>query len=190
MGKLVLGLVGKFGAGKSLVAMHLEKRGFLKITLSDFLREKAKARGQEPNRDVLQNLGNELREKFGIGVLSQLAWERIYQSKVSLAVIDGIRNPGEVEFFRMKDNFYLLKIEADEEIRFQRLLQNSDPRYPKTWEEFAMTEKRDLGEGEKESGQQVGEVLKMADSTIFNEETEEKLYQKVDDLIVRLTASS
>lgn len=190
MVKLVLGLAGRFGSGKSLVAQYLEKKGFFRITLSDLLREKAKARGEEPTRVILQNLGDEMREKFGTGVLAQLAWDKAVQLKSERVVIDGLRNPGEVEFLRKQFGFYLIKVEASEEIRFERLKKLNLPKLPKTWEEFIASEKRDLGVGQKESGQQVGEVLKMADFTVSNEGTESELYRQIRTLVRQLKVRS
>jgi dephospho-CoA kinase len=180
MVRLVIGLVGKFGSGKSSVMNYLKGRGFSGVTLSDLIIEVAVKKGLEPKRTVLQDLGNELREEHGPEILAKLALEKISQSGSDRGVIDGIRNPAEVLFLKSFPKFYLIELKASRKTRFQRLqrLTATALKYPKTWEEFILSEKRDLGSGEKQSGQRVREVLKMADIRIINEGLSEKTYQK------------
>ena len=68
---MIIGLTGKNAAGKGEIANHLKSKGFVYFSLSDALREEATKRGLEHSRDNLINLGNEMRETFGNGILAK-----------------------------------------------------------------------------------------------------------------------
>ena len=71
----IVGLVGHIGAGKTSIAKFLESTGYLRITLSDFLIQEARAREVAPTRVNLQHLGDELRRRNGGSVLFKRALE-------------------------------------------------------------------------------------------------------------------
>src|SRR5438132_776079 len=92
---MVIGLTGHIGVGKTSVATFLEERGFVRVTLSDLLRDEAARRGIAATRSNLQDLGNALRVELGSGVLVGRAIAANHEARSGL-VIDGVRNPGEV----------------------------------------------------------------------------------------------
>jgi len=127
---LLIGITGGFGSGKSTASSLFELKGFMKITLSSFLEEEAKKRSfKKITREILQDIGNEWRKNFGHGILAGKAVDYIKrdpsagsgQAKIKKAVIDGIRNTGEVERLRKEKNFILLGFVADKKNRFERL---------------------------------------------------------------------
>ena len=68
--KIVLGLTGANAAGKGEVADYLNSRGFTLYSLSNIVREEAKARSLPPKREHLIAVGNELRRDGGPSVLA------------------------------------------------------------------------------------------------------------------------
>ena len=91
---LVIGLTGTKSGGKGEIAAYLKSRGFLSLSLSDMVREEAVRRGiSDYSIKDLQDIGNDLREKEGPGVLAKMASQKIDLD----CVIDGIRNPGEAD---------------------------------------------------------------------------------------------
>ena len=74
---MIIGLTGKNGAGKTEVSQYLVSRGFEYHSLSDEIREEVKKRGMEITRDVLTEVGNELRSQFGAGVLAERVLRRL-----------------------------------------------------------------------------------------------------------------
>ena len=101
---MIIGLTGKNGSGKTAVSEYLKSRGFEYHSLSDAIREEIRKRGLEITREVLIDVGNELREKFGPGILA----ERILPSlrNDQNYVIDSIRNPQEVDVLKTPERFY------------------------------------------------------------------------------------
>ena len=63
----VVGLTGPIAGGKSVAAELFRKElGFVYFSLSDRVREAAKARGlKDAKREELQNIGDEYRKNFG-----------------------------------------------------------------------------------------------------------------------------
>ena len=86
---MLIGLTGPNAAGKGEVASFLGSRGLRIHSLSDVVREEALARGLGTAREHLILVGNELRRRWGPGVLA----ERILPRLAGRAVVDSIRNP-------------------------------------------------------------------------------------------------
>ena len=68
---MIIGLTGKNAAGKGELAKHIQSKEFVYFSLSDVLREEATRRGLDHSRGTLINVGNELRKKFGNGILAK-----------------------------------------------------------------------------------------------------------------------
>ena len=143
---MIIGLTGKNAAGKGEVAEYLKKRGFEYHSLSDEIREEVRQRGREITRGLLIETGNELRTKYGPGVLAERVLERLEQDRNY--VIDSIRNPGEVAALRRRKDFVLLAVEADAASRFERSRIRSREGAAQTLEEFAIEEARELESGD------------------------------------------
>ena len=117
---MIIGLTGKNGAGKGEVARFLTESGYEYHSLSDILREELAARGEQVTREVLIGIGNELRANYGAGVLAERTLKKL--GVETHAVVDSIRNPFEVEALRRRLSFYLLSVDADPKVRFERAL--------------------------------------------------------------------
>src|SRR3989338_1290539 len=108
--KMIIGLTGANASGKGEAAGYLKSKGFEYYSLSDILREEAKARGIELSRENLIKLGNELRTKNRPSILADLVIKNI-KAKGNY-VIDSIRNPFEVKALRKLSGFILIGIDA------------------------------------------------------------------------------
>lgn len=160
--KGVVGVTGANAAGKGEVIKILEELGFKAQSLSDILREEARARGEEPVRDVLIALGRELRGAHGPGVLAQKLVGRLQDGWA----VDSIRHPQEVNTLRSLSLFTLVGVEADPEVRFQRMTSRARKGDAITWEAFLAMEEKEKG-GSKEA-QDLPGCLAMADVTLTN----------------------
>lgn len=177
---LVIGITGAFGSGKSTASNFFNQKGFTKLTLSSFLEEEAKKRGiKKITRRILQDIGNKWRKGQGKGVLAKKAIEFIKKNKINKAVIDGIRNVGEIDMLRENGNLILLSIVADREVRFNRL-KVLKRRENLNWELFTKLDRRDLGLGQKESGLHVAECIALADYFIDNNSSIEDFKIKLE----------
>lgn len=185
---MIIGLVGTSGAGKSTAAKYLKKQNFYYIELSAFLKKEAKKQGiKKITKKLLQDIGNEFRNTYGSAVLAQKAYENIKENRVRKAIIDGIRNLAEIEFLEKIKNFYLLGINTEPRIRYNRIIASRGKKYIGSYANFLNIEKRDSHLGNKEAGLRVKECLKKALVLIDNNSSIEDFYRKIDGFVEALS---
>src|SRR5215510_11555134 len=131
---MLIGLTGRNAGGKGEVAEYLKKKSFYYYSLSDVIRDEIRSRGQEPTREALIQVGNELRQKYGAHILAERILAKIEDDKHY--VIDSFRNPSEVDTFREAKHFKLIRVEAPSAIRFKRILSRKRESDPQTLQEF------------------------------------------------------
>lgn len=180
---MIIGITGKNGSGKTEVANYLKLKGFEYISLSDILREEAKKRNIRENRENLRNLGNELRKKFGPGILAELALKKIKPDKNYC--VDSIRNPNEISELRKIKNFLLIGVKAKIELRYKRVLDRGRIGDNISFEKFKELEEKE--NSKEEEKQQLDKCLKIADKIIENNGTIEELHRKIDKILSSLT---
>ncbi len=180
---LIIGITGAFGSGKTTAADFLKSLGFTKISLVQFLEEELESRGERRiTRKLLQDLGNQLREKYGAGVLAQKALGLIKEKAIKKAVVEGFRNSLEISEFRKQNNFKLIGIVVNRKIRFDRL-KKLVRREKLNWELFNKLDNRDLGIGEGKKGLQVAICLALSDIFIENNNSSEEFKDKIQDIV-------
>ncbi len=172
------------GSGKGTAAKLLGERGFKYISLSDIVRKEATSRGIAHSREALQNIGNELRTTGGAGVLGARVREHLLTQPQAHWVVDGIRNPAEVNELKKLPYFYLVGITASTDVLLKRMMERGREGEGKI-DEKALLDKleREQGKGETESGQQIGKCLNMVDFFTINEGTYADLEQKLNHFL-------
>ncbi len=183
---IYIGVVGQIASGKGeLVDCLVKEHGFTSFSLSTVVHDELRKRGiVDFTRQTLQDIGDELRKKYGRDILAQRAVEATKNKKQ--VVIEGIRNPAEIEYLKKLPNFTLVAVKSIRELRYGRLLKRNKPWDPKTWNDFLVVDRRDLGIRQKSSGQQVGKCLAYADYTITNNKDIKDLNRKIEKLIDKL----
>lgn len=180
--KLIIGITGTFSSGKDTVANYLEKKGFFHLSLADLVREECQKRSRYNSRDDLIEVANELRQKYGPGILAQMALEKIKEK--SKVVISSIRNPSEVEELRKNTNFFLLAIDASIKLRYKRAKKRGKIDDNVSFSKFRAQENSER-KG-KSFQQQLDKVISIANYKIINDGTLENLYQKVDVILQQI----
>ena len=182
---MIIGLTGTMASGKDVIAEILKKKGFIILSLSDEVREEAKARGIEPTRENWQTIGNEMRKEFGNGILAQKVLRKVSDPQKHY-VINGIRNTSEVHELKNWPSFYLIAVDAPQQMRFQRMIQRNRPSDPKNFYDFMKVDGIDQGLNQDDSGQQVKACIQLAEYHIFNEFSTERLADKVTFMIQQI----
>ncbi len=177
---MIIGLTGKNCAGKTEVCEYLKKRSFEYQSLSNEIREEAGRRRLEITREVLIELGNELREKHGPGVLAERILGKLETDHNY--VIDSIRNPSEVDALKTRSDFTLLAVEADEDIRYERSRKRGRERAAETLQQFIAEEAREL-DSDNPASQQLLATRQKADMVVTNNGTLEDLHRRLDELL-------
>ena len=177
----IIGLTGRNAAGKGTVANLLKERSFEYHSLSDTLRNELRKKGIEESRDELIRVGNELRSSGGSGIFADLMIENI--STRANHIVDSIRNPSEADSLNRKypnHEFYLISVDADPKIRFQRLETRDRIGDSSTWEQFLHQEA--LEESDDASKQQLLLTMMKADFSLDNSGTIEQLENQIDKI--------
>ena len=181
--KMVIGLTGLAGSGKTTVAKYLkEKYGYEFLTLSDIIKEEIARRGLsdgetlEEQKRYQSNFADEWRKETGkMEIVAIKMIEKVNSMKLKKAVIDGFRSPAEVDLFRNAfPHFKLIYVSTDFETRFKRRLKD-DPTAKK--EKMQERDKMDI---EKKGLQ---EVIDMADFILDNNGTLKDLQHQTDVIV-------
>lgn len=162
-----IGLVGPFGSGCTYIGKWIqENREYVLLSLSDELRTLFKEAypKKKATRKELQNYGDHIRKTHGGDYLAKLVWEKIQTDTTKNYIIDSIRNPDEISFFRRHcASFYLFGVFAEPDVRWKRVhdIYGDDRR------DFDNDDKRDSGE-KFSYGQRVTDSFRMSDIIILN----------------------
>lgn len=180
--KIVIGLIGEMGSGKSTVSRYItETYRASHYRFSDFLREILEKLYISPTRVNLIDLFLILAERFGENVLARPMKELVDKDQNSLIVVEGIRRPADISLLKELPNFYLIGITSPEHTRYARITarrENSDDS-TKTYEGFKEDEQRP-------TEILIVDMIKNADYTIINDGTLEELCTKVNNLIAEV----
>lgn len=183
-----IGVVGQIASGKGVLVDYLiKKQGFTSFSLSSILHEELKKKKiTKYTRKTLQDLGDELRNKYAHDILARRAVESLKKKKIKKAVIEGIRNPGEIEYLKKIPEFILIGVKSTRNIRYKRVIKRAKPWDPRDHTTFLVVDKRDLGIGQKKAGQQVGKCLDYCDYILTNNCDINDFQRKVEKLVGRI----
>ena len=169
---MIIGLTGKNGSGKGVVADFLKTMGYHYHSLSDVVREEIIARGEKVTRDTLIKTANDLRATKGPSILAERVLAKLDPEKNY--IVDSIRNPFEAEALRRRKDFYLLMIDAGPKIRFERLKTRARENDPQDYNSFLKLEVAEAGSNDPTT-QQLNRTGEMADAKVENNGTHEEL---------------
>ncbi len=169
LGRWIIGLTGAFGCGTSFLAENFfEKEGYVRCSLSQILKDKYVKDKGEPHktRHDLQEYGNELRSQNS-AILAELLDDEYLKDKNENYVIESIRNPAEIKYFRDKyPEFILIGVFADYEIRWERVKDS----YHGSKDQFDVDEQKDKGNYEPDHGQKISDCFFESDLILSNNE--------------------
>ena len=175
--KLVIGLVGRIGSGKTAVSEYLqEKYGAKEHRFSQILMDILDRLYLPHGRVHLQNLGKSLRAELGEGVIVNAFKKDLEKEQFEVLIVDGIRYENEVKMLKEKSGF-LVFITASPEVRYGRAVARGEKGEAKiTYEQFLESEKA-------ETEKHIEMIRESADYIIDNSGTLDELYKKVDDIV-------
>lgn len=186
----IIGISGSYSSGKDTAADYLvEKYGFEHHSLSNEIRIVLRERSEEPSRDNMMRVGNELRAEHGSGVLAERTLKRIKTEKV---LVSSIRNLGEIEVLKKRaiqtnGRFALLWIDAPVEKRYE--LAKERGRIENVGSVMEFIEKENLERSTQEHKQQLGLCEKEANFKIMNDASKNDLYEKLDEVMSKVFGS-
>ena len=169
-----MGISGLPGSGKGIVSDIATEKGAIIVSMGDIVREEAKKRG-EGSKETAKNL----RKEFGEYIISELTIEKIKKLQdegvEKTIIVEGIISLHEVDMFKENfDNFMILSIFANTNIRFERLKKRMREDDSQDFNEFKKRDMSELGFG-------IGSVISLSDRLIINESDMESFIQDIND---------
>jgi dephospho-CoA kinase len=178
--KLVIGLAGMPGAGKSVVVNVAREASYDVVVMGDIVREEAQKKGMKSTPENLGKIMLELRQKEGNSVIAKRCTPKIENTKENKIIVDGIRSLSEVEEFKKHfPKFTLIAIDSPTETRFKRLYHRKRSDDPKNWKIFHERDQRELSVG-------LGEAITMAEYKIINEEEKTIVKEKIRQVLKKV----
>jgi len=176
--KLVIGLVGKIGSGKTIVSDYLhEKYGAKQMRFSQILMDILDRLYLPHERKHLQRLGHSLRTSLGEDVIVNAFGRDMEKDPSRVIAVDGIRYMNEVKMLRKFENNLLIFVDAPADIRYGRCRTRGEKGEDKIeFEEFLKAE-------ERETERHIDEIGGIADYRIENTKSLEELYKEVDRIL-------
>ena len=185
---IIVGITGTLGAGKGTVVEYLkEQRGFKHFSVRDFIVDEIKKRKLPVNRDNMVEVANGLRAHNSPSfIVDELYKEALKTGKNS--IIESIRTFGEIESLRKKGNFTLLAVDADRQLRYQRIKERASETDRISYEKFKEDETREMNATDPNK-QNLQRCIEEADYLITNNKSFNDLYSQIDKIINQLANS-
>jgi dephospho-CoA kinase len=162
--KLVVGLTGMPGAGKSMVVDAAKMLGFTVVAMGDVIRQETQRRGLELNPQNVGKVMLLLREEGGNTVIAQKCVPKIRETENPKVIVDGLRSLAEAELFKENfSSFTLVAVHAAPEVRFTRLHSRGRSDDPPNYAVFHERDMRELGVG-------MGHVIALSQHIVLNDE--------------------
>jgi dephospho-CoA kinase len=178
--KIVIGLAGMPGSGKSLVVATARLEGYKVVVMGDVVREETKKRGLEMNPENIGRVMLELRKKGGASVVAEKCIPKIERKRSRKVIVDGVRSLSEVDAFKKHfPKFSLIAVHSSSEARYNRLHSRRRSDDPDDWELFHERDLRELSVG-------LGNAIAMAEHIIVNENNRETAKAKARRVFWRI----
>jgi dephospho-CoA kinase len=178
--KLVIGLAGMPGAGKSLVVKTAQQKGYAVVVMGDVIREETRKRGLKLNPKNMGEVMLELRKTGGNSIIAEKCIPKIERRESRKVIVDGLRSLYEVDAFKGHfPKFSLVAVHASPETRFKRLYRRRRSDDPDGWEVFLERDMRELSVG-------LGNAIAMAEHLIINEKDRGHTKAKVRETLRRV----
>ncbi|MFH1296502.1 MAG: AAA family ATPase [Bacteroidota bacterium] len=182
---IIIGITGTLGAGKGTIVEYLiEKKGFAYFSVRGFLLEQIRQRSMPENRDSMYNLANALRAEHGPSYVVDQLFEEANRSGRN-SVIESIRTTGEVASLRNKGTFYLFAVDADPELRYERIQVRRSETDSVSFETFLANETRESVSTDP-GVQNLQACIREADVVFQNNGSMEELFVQIDTAILQL----
>lgn len=182
---IIIGITGTIGAGKGTIVDYLiDKFSFQHYSVRQYLVEEAQKRGLPLNRDVYVVLANELREQNSPSFITDQLHARAVENGKN-AVIESIRTPGEIDSLRKKGDFYLLAVDAEPHLRYERIVVRNSETDQIGFETFLSNEKREMSATDPNK-QNLSACIDQADFVLRNDQDIPFLHEQLNKIVHQL----
>jgi dephospho-CoA kinase len=178
--KIVVGLAGMPGSGKSLVVETARELGYDIVIMGDVIREETLKLGLDLTPANVGKVMLQLRADGGVTVVAQKCIPKIEIQEKNKVLIDGLRSLHEVEAFKTHfAKFSIAAVHASPETRFTRLSNRRRSDDSNGWAVFHERDMRELSVG-------LGNVIAMAEQMIINDVGVEEVKARIAEALRRI----
>lgn len=179
---IIIGITGTIGAGKGTVVEYLvSQHHFNHYSVRKFLTAIIEERGMTLNRDSMVDVANELRANNSPSYIVEQLYAMAIAGKNN-CIIESIRTPGEIDALRKLGRFYLLAVDADSHIRYERVIERNSETDRISYETFVDNEAREMNSNDPNK-QNLSVCMQKADFRIVNNEGFDELHKEVEEVI-------
>ncbi len=189
--RIIIGITGTHGAGKGTAVEWLVAKGFKHVSAREFLLKEVAHRGLEPIRKNISYVANDLRAKHGAAHVLYSLYEEAVVSAGN-AVIESVYTIGEIETVRAEAHkrgevFILLAVDADQKMRYERILKRGTTTDKLSFEDFAEREAVEMTSSDP-SKQNLMACRERADIILYNNGTKEEFVKELESELHGLAA--
>lgn len=175
----IIGITGTLGAGKGTIVDYLQKQhGFNHFSVRGYLTQVINERKLPLNRDSMVEVANELRAKHSPSYIVEQLYEQAKQQGGD-SIIESIRTIGEIQALRKLDGFRLLAVDANPELRYERIVERNSETDRISFQTFLDNEAREMSSTDINK-QNLGACIAQADFKLMNDSSFEKLYEQIE----------
>ena len=100
-------------------------------------------------------------------------------------IIESIRTVGEVNALHAKGNFNLFAVDADQKLRYERIVERASETDKVTFETFAENENREMNSTDPNK-QNISACVQLADFKFINNGSIDELYREIDLVLEKI----
>ena len=173
------------GAGKGTIVDYLTTRhGFKHFSVRGYLIKVIKEKGLDVNRDTMVTTANKLRSLHGPSFIAEELYREAKESGTK-CIIESLRTQGEVNALKEKGNFYLFAIDADQKLRYNRIVERASETDKVSFETFAENESREMNATDPNK-QNINACMQLADFIFNNNGSMDDLYKDIDLVLEKI----
>ncbi len=175
----IIGITGTLGAGKGTIVDYLiTQHHYMHFSVRGYLIKLLTQKGLEINRDTMVETANNLRAIHGPSFIAEELFKEACLSGQN-CIIESIRTLGEVNALRLKGNFKLIAVDANRELRYQRITERASETDKVSYQTFVDNEEREMDSTDPNK-QNIGACMALADIKFSNDRSLIDLYKDID----------
>jgi len=176
---LIIGITGTLGAGKGTIVDYLiNQKKFKHFSVRAFLIDEIQSRGLVVNRDTMTLVANKLRAKNSPSYIVDCLFADAVSSGDN-CVIESIRTPGEIDSLRLKGRFILFAVDADANLRYERIVLRNSETDKISFDTFIQNEQREMNSDDPNK-QNLYACIQQADYVFSNNGSLDELTLQVE----------